>query len=59
MRSVIGSTVQYLSATWLTRPTSVVPGTTMAFAGLPKDQDRANLIAYLNSMSDAPAKLGK
>ncbi len=32
---------------WLTQPTALVPGTKMAFAGLPKDQDRQDLIAYL------------
>ena len=29
----------------------------MAFAGLRKDTDRANVIAYLNSISDNPAPL--
>ncbi|QOV95509.1 cytochrome c family protein [Novosphingobium sp. ES2-1] len=32
---------------WLTRPAAVVPGTSMAFAGLPNAADRANVIAYL------------
>ena len=32
---------------WLQRPQSVVPGTTMAFAGLTKPEDRKALIAYL------------
>lgn len=32
---------------WLTKPSTVVPGTTMAFAGLPKPEDRKALIAYL------------
>jgi cytochrome c len=32
---------------WLTRPTDVVPGTAMAFAGIPSATDRAALIAYL------------
>jgi cytochrome c len=32
---------------WLKQPTALVPGTKMAFAGLPKDQDREDLIAYL------------
>ncbi len=34
---------------WLTRPSAVVPGTAMAFEGLPKAEDRAALIAYLAS----------
>ncbi|QRZ13902.1 cytochrome c family protein [Paracoccus methylovorus] len=34
---------------FLTNPKAVVKGTKMAFAGLPKVEDRANLIAYLES----------
>lgn len=32
---------------WLQRPQAVVPGTSMAFAGLPNAADRKALIAYL------------
>ncbi len=32
---------------WLTRPSDLVPGTAMAFAGLPAAVDRQALIAYL------------
>lgn len=32
---------------WLTRPSALVPGTSMAFAGLSNAADRANVIAYL------------
>ncbi len=32
---------------WLTKPNSVVPGTSMAFAGIPDSKDRQTLIAYL------------
>lgn len=32
---------------WLTRPASVVPGTSMVFAGLSKPGDRKAIIAYL------------
>ena len=35
---------------FLTNPKKVVPGTKMGFAGLPKVQDRANVIAYLATM---------
>jgi cytochrome c len=34
-----------------------VRGTKMAFAGLVKEQDRADVIAYLRTMSDNPAPL--
>jgi cytochrome c len=34
---------------WLESPKGLVPGTKMTFAGLSKPEDRANLIAYLNT----------
>jgi len=40
---------------WLERPGALVPGNTMAFAGLPKAEDRAALIAWL-AIETAPAK---
>jgi cytochrome c len=42
---------------FLWSPKKWVPGTLMAFAGIPKDQERANVIAYLNSQSDSPLAL--
>jgi cytochrome c len=35
---------------YLTNPRAVVPGTTMAFAGIRNDGERANLIAYLQTL---------
>ncbi len=43
---------------FLTKPRAEVKGTKMGFSGLKKPQDRANLIAYLNSNSDAPITFG-
>ena len=37
---------------FLEKPKSFAPGTKMTFAGLKKPQDRANLIAYLESVGD-------
>ncbi|MDT9599161.1 c-type cytochrome [Sphingosinicella rhizophila] len=34
---------------WVQSPKELVPGTKMTFAGLSKPEDRANLLAYLNS----------
>ncbi|MCM5558144.1 cytochrome c family protein [Pleomorphomonas sp. JP5] len=42
---------------YLTNPKAEVPGNKMAFAGIKKPQDRANLIAYLRSLSTNPAPL--
>ena len=42
---------------WLHSPKSFAPGTKMTFAGISNPQDRANLIAYLNTQSDAPQPL--
>lgn len=39
------------------KPKKYMPGTKMGFAGLKKDQDRADLILYLRSLSDNPAPL--
>lgn len=39
---------------FLWNPKKTVPGTLMAFAGIPKDQERANVIAFLNSITDTP-----
>lgn len=35
--------------TFLTKPSGLVPGNRMAFAGVPQAADRANLIAYLKA----------
>ncbi len=42
---------------WLTNPQAFAKGTKMTFAGLPKAKDRADVIAYLNSLSDNPKPL--
>ncbi|MEQ1755258.1 MAG: cytochrome c family protein [Micropepsaceae bacterium] len=39
---------------FIKNPKGAVPGTKMAFAGLSKQTDRINLIAYLRSLSDSP-----
>ncbi len=44
-------------AAFLKSPKKYVPGTKMAFSGIRKDQQLANLIVYLRSLSDNPAKL--
>ena len=42
---------------WLANPKKFAPGTKMTFAGLSNPEDRANVIAFLNSRSDAPMPL--
>lgn len=44
---------------FLTNPKKAIPGNKMSFAGIANPQDRANLIAYLNSLSDKPLPLPK
>jgi len=44
---------------FLANPKKYIPGNKMSFAGVPNPQDRANLIAYLNTMSDKPLALPK
>lgn len=42
---------------WLANPKKYAPGTKMTFAGLSNPQDRANVIAFLNSKSPSPLPL--
>lgn len=44
---------------FLAGPRTFVPGTKMTFVGLPKGSERADVIAYLNSLADNPAPLPK
>lgn len=42
---------------FIARPKDFAPGTKMSFAGLRKTQDRADLVAYMRTMSSSPAPL--
>jgi cytochrome c len=42
---------------FIANPKGDIPGTAMGFAGIPKDSERADVIAYLNSLSDNPQPL--
>jgi cytochrome c len=42
---------------FIANPKGFIPGTAMGFAGIPKDSERADVIAYLNSLSDSPKPL--
>ncbi len=42
---------------FLRQPAAFVPGTKMGFAGLPRGQDRLNVIAFLRMQADTPAPL--
>jgi cytochrome c len=42
---------------FLANPKGFVPGTSMGFVGLPRGSERADVIAYLNSLSEHPAPL--
>ena len=42
---------------YLANPKAFIPGNNMAFAGIPKDTERADLIDYLHTLSDSPAPL--
>ena len=44
---------------WLIKPTTYAPGTTMTFAGLSNDKQRADVIAYLDTLSKNPVPLPK
>jgi|SRR5436309_1938932 len=42
---------------FLTNPKSFIPGTAMGFAGITRDSERADVIAYLHTLSDHPVPL--
>lgn len=42
---------------FLLAPKKHIPGTAMGFAGIKKDDERANLIVYLHTMADSPVAL--
>ena len=42
---------------WLSSPKNTFPGTSMAFAGIRKEDQRADLIAYLRTFNDNPPAL--
>ncbi|PTW62823.1 cytochrome c [Breoghania corrubedonensis] len=42
---------------FVTKPKDHIPGTAMAFAGLSKPDDRANLIVYLHTLDENPLPL--
>ncbi len=44
-------------SSWIENPRKYIPGNKMAFAGIGKPQDRADLLAFLNSKSDSPKPL--
>lgn len=49
-------TYQDLSV-FLTKPKDYAPGTKMAYIGMKKPEDRADLLAYLRTLSDSPAEI--
>jgi cytochrome c len=42
---------------WLTKPSAYAPGTKMTFVGVPDEKTRADVIAYLRSLSPKPESL--
>jgi cytochrome c len=42
---------------WLYKPSAYAPGTRMSFAGISNDKQRADVIAYLRTLSDNPPPL--
>ena len=42
---------------FIANPKGAVPGTAMGFAGIQKDSERADLIAYLATLADTPVPL--
>ena len=49
-------TIDDLNA-WLTKPSAYIPGTKMGYPGEPNQKKRAEIIAYLRTLSDKPVAL--
>ena len=45
--------------TWLLKPSADAPGTAMTFAGISNEKQRADIIAYLDTLSPNPVPLPK
>jgi cytochrome c len=57
MKAISGPWTYEELNTWLKKPSAVVKGTRMAFAGISNDKVRADVIAYLRSLSHNPEPL--
>jgi cytochrome c len=57
MKKLGGNWAPQEIAAFITDPKAFLPGTKMTFAGLPKPEDRADVLAFLNSKSDKPVDL--
>jgi cytochrome c len=44
---------------FIVNPRAMIPGTNMTFGGVSRPSERADILAYLNSLSDSPAPLPK
>jgi cytochrome c len=44
---------------FIANPRGYIAGTNMTFAGIPRESERADVLVYLNSLSDNPAPLPK
>jgi cytochrome c len=42
---------------FIANPKGFIPGTAMGFAGISKESERADVIAYLRTLSDHPVPL--
>jgi cytochrome c len=57
MKKLGGTWAPQEIAAFIADPKAYLSGTKMTFAGLPKPEDRANVLAFLNSKSDKPVDL--
>jgi cytochrome c len=59
MKKLGGTWAPQEVAAFIFNPKAYLAGTKMGFAGLPKPEDRADVIAFLNKQSDSPVDLTK
>ena len=59
IKSLGGNWVPQEIQAFIANPKAYAPGTKMGFIGLPKPEDRADVLAFLNQHSDTPIDLSK
>jgi cytochrome c len=59
LKALGGNWTYELLNKWITKPSALVPGTKMSYPGQPEATKRADILAYLQTLSDKPVPFPK